>query len=189
MATETRKCVVCGTEFQTRRTDRRYCSDACRKKAARAIAKGKQKAEPKSAPKPRRNYLFGEFHKTCEFCGKEYIAGFCRSRYCSQECARKADDKRRFERRKKEHPEDVLVCPCCGKEFFRSKANPVYCSYACKRKMEPPKPQSKRLSSKTTGYLAPKRRCHDCKRPTDDYRCPECWEKYRAKHAGDCVDI
>ena len=121
--------------------------------------------------------------KICAFCGKEFVALSAKGKYCSLECNNKAFLKRQFERRKKEHPEDVLVCPCCGKEFFRSKANPVYCSYVCKRKMEPPKPQPKRLSSKTTGYLAPKRKCHDCKRPTDNYRCPECWEKYRAPGA------
>lgn len=26
------------------------------------------------------------------------------------------------------------------------------------------------------------RRCHDCGRPTPDYRCPKCLEKWRAKH-------
>lgn len=25
------------------------------------------------------------------------------------------------------------------------------------------------------------RRCHDCGRPTTDYRCPGCWEKLRRK--------
>ena len=24
--------------------------------------------------------------------------------------------------------------------------------------------------------------CHECKRPTPDYRCPECLAKWRAKH-------
>ena len=186
---ETRKCVVCGKEFQTYRQDRRYCSDACRKKATRAKKKEREKAEPQPAPKLRSHPRFGMHPKICAFCGKEFVALSAKGKYCSLECNNKAYLKRQFERRKKEHPEDVLVCPCCGKEFFRSKANPVYCSYVCKRKMEPPKPQPKRLSSKTTGYLAPKRKCHDCKRPTDNYRCPECWEKYRAKHAGDCFDL
>lgn len=188
---ETRKCVVCGTEFQTYRPDRRFCSDNCRRRASRETEKAKAKlqAQPKTKAKPRHNPFIGPFHRVCDFCGKEFVANFARAKYCSLECNTKAYYKRQFERRKKEHPELVRVCPCCGKEFFRSKANPVYCSYVCKRKMEPPKPQSKRLSSKTTGYLAPKRKCHDCKRPTDNYRCPECWEKYRAKHAGDCFDL
>ena len=30
------------------------------------------------------------------------------------------------------------------------------------------------------------RLCHDCKRPTVDYRCPACWEKRRAKYRGSC---
>lgn len=26
------------------------------------------------------------------------------------------------------------------------------------------------------------RKCHDCGRPTSDYRCQECWKKWRRKH-------
>ncbi len=26
------------------------------------------------------------------------------------------------------------------------------------------------------------RKCHDCKRPTSDYRCPRCLRKWRIKH-------
>lgn len=189
MATETRKCVVCDKEFQTYRPDRRYCSDACRKKAVRAKKKEREKAEPQPAPKLRSHPRFGMHPKICAFCGKEFVALSAKGKYCSLECNNKAFRKRQFERRKKEHPELVRICPCCGKEFLCSTTFPVYCSHVCRRKMEPPKAKSKRLSSKTTGYLAPKRKCHDCKRPTDNYRCPECWAKYRAKHAGDCVDI
>lgn len=25
------------------------------------------------------------------------------------------------------------------------------------------------------------RRCHDCGKPTNDYRCPACWRRIRAK--------
>lgn len=184
---ETRKCVVCGKEFQTFKPNQKYCCQACKSKVA--YYKDKEKKEAAGHKKMGRNPHFGMHRKTCDFCGHEFVALSAKGRYCSQECRDKVHLQRKFERRKKEHPELVRVCPCCGKEFLCSKANPVYCSYVCKRKMEPPKSQPKRLSSKTTGYLAPKRKCHDCKRPTDNYRCPECWEKYRAKHAGDCVDI
>lgn len=32
------------------------------------------------------------------------------------------------------------------------------------------------------------RTCHDCGTPTNDYRCPDCWRRLRAKH-GVCFDI
>ena len=32
------------------------------------------------------------------------------------------------------------------------------------------------------GAVAPKRRCHDCKTPTNDYRCPRCRDLWRRKH-------
>ena len=33
------------------------------------------------------------------------------------------------------------------------------------------------------GTLQPSRRCHDCGRPTDDYRCPACRGIWRRKHS------
>ena len=29
--------------------------------------------------------------------------------------------------------------------------------------------------------VPPKRKCHDCGKPTDEYRCEECWGKIHAK--------
>ena len=26
------------------------------------------------------------------------------------------------------------------------------------------------------------RKCHDCGKPTNDYRCPKCWQKIRSRH-------
>ena len=37
--------------------------------------------------------------------------------------------------------------------------------------------------------LPPTRRCHDCGKPTNNYRCEECWQKIRAKRKGSyCKD-
>ncbi len=33
----------------------------------------------------------------------------------------------------------------------------------------------------------PMRLCHDCGRPTTDYRCRECWAKFRRKYAENYV--
>jgi len=38
------------------------------------------------------------------------------------------------------------------------------------------------LSSRKYSTPKPKRRCHDCKKPTDDYRCPECRRLWRLKN-------
>lgn len=32
------------------------------------------------------------------------------------------------------------------------------------------------------------RKCHDCGKPTTDYRCPKCWAKLRAKHGYSAED-
>lgn len=33
-----------------------------------------------------------------------------------------------------------------------------------------------------TANLPRQRKCHDCGRPTSDYRCPACWAKLRREH-------
>ena len=30
------------------------------------------------------------------------------------------------------------------------------------------------------------RKCHDCGKPTNDYRCPKCWQKIRSR---DCIPM
>ena len=49
---------------------------------------------------------------------------------------------------------------------------------------EEPKAQVAFVPHHFAGWAgAPKniRRCHDCGRPTTDYRCPKCWAKIRRK--------
>ena len=40
----------------------------------------------------------------------------------------------------------------------------------------------KRQEDDTYIPVKPRRRCHDCGRPTPDYRCAECLKKWRQKH-------
>lgn len=34
----------------------------------------------------------------------------------------------------------------------------------------------------TDVYAQPNRKCHDCGKKTNDYRCPKCLARWRAKH-------
>ena len=45
-----------------------------------------------------------------------------------------------------------------------------------------PKPRLPKPSGKNM------RKCHDCKKPTTDYRCSKCWAKLRAKHGYSAED-
>lgn len=43
------------------------------------------------------------------------------------------------------------------------------------------KRESMNNAPKQTKGIFP-RKCHDCGKPTSDYRCQECWKKWRRKH-------
>ena len=58
-----------------------------------------------------------------------------------------------------------------------------------KPKLEPkprpapePRPKRKRPTESRPAPVGKMRRCHDCGRPTPDFRCPECWAKLRANY-------
>ena len=34
-----------------------------------------------------------------------------------------------------------------------------------------------------------KRKCHDCGKPCNDYRCKKCWDKVRKDNASDGSDV
>lgn len=42
----------------------------------------------------------------------------------------------------------------------------------------------KSLGKDGTGYRQKTRRCHDCRKPTNNYRCSECWAKIRGTAPG-----
>jgi hypothetical protein len=55
-----------------------------------------------------------------------------------------------------------------------------------KPKLEPkprptsePRPKRKRPTESKPAPVGKMRRCHDCGKPTPDFRCPECWRKLR----------
>ena len=48
--------------------------------------------------------------------------------------------------------------------------------------LPPPRGSGDELQSKKYDTPRPKRKCHDCGKPTDDYRCPECRRKWRLKN-------
>lgn len=52
--------------------------------------------------------------------------------------------------------------------------------HICRRgKLSDPQRKSARKGTPPGGYT---RRRHDCGCPTTDYRCPECWKKWRLAH-------
>jgi hypothetical protein len=93
------------------------------------------------------------------------------AKYCSKECKDKAAQTR-----------GPKKCKCCGKEF-PAKGNAVFCDKACTYAFKAGITRDEWLeehpqSNQSTLF---KRKCHDCGKPTNNYRCQSCWEKLRSE--------
>ncbi len=77
---------------------------------------------------------------------------------------------------------EIRKCPVCGKDFPAFSASRRYCSDECYLKAQALRLKGNRCG--TSPHVAEnasgkKRRCHDCGRPTNNYRCEYCWNKKR----------
>lgn len=79
----------------------------------------------------------------------------------------------------------VKKCACCGQTFEiqpHEHDDKQFCDKACF--------YASRTGMSRTEWLFEhgqymRRKCHDCGKPTNDYRCPECWRKIRNTPCGD----
>ncbi|MCX4310287.1 MAG: hypothetical protein OSJ28_08305 [Desulfovibrio sp.] len=72
------------------------------------------------------------------------------------------------------------VCKRCGKPIRTEFA---FCSLCRKRLLDVEKKrQMDDLAEMQATRTAAKRHCHDCGKPTTNYRCEACWERLRKKH-------
>ena len=73
-------------------------------------------------------------------------------------------------------------CSVCGTEFEAKANSQKYCSPDCMRKAR----RAGRARNARERYAeeAPLslRKCHDCKKPTTQYRCPKCQAEFRRTH-------
>lgn len=124
----TRKCLLCGEEFQPQNSRGVYCSHACSNKGARLL--GKQTYSPTMVK------------STCQHCGKEFernIALTESKRFCSTECFdgwHKARRVEKVENCNKEALESgrktyVTQCKSCGHELIALRRNKMYCDMHC----------------------------------------------------------
>lgn len=51
-----------------------------------------------------------------------------------------------------------------------------------------PGPLPRRRREALPGRAAPRRHCHDCGKPTANYRCPACWRRVRGDRSSDTYD-
>ena len=114
----TKTCVICGKEFSTYKSRQKTCSTECSKirsnKLSNVLAKKKrheaggrtreeiheeaikrkEAAEKKKAENIAYWLEFSE-RRVCECCGKEYIAHYPTSKYCSDKCSRHVSKEKR----------------------------------------------------------------------------------------------
>jgi hypothetical protein len=76
-------CQNCGGTYTSQRQHGRYCSNGCKKSAARGRADRNKRDAQGSVTK-------GRFARTCAYCGKEYRSASPRGRYCSNACKQAA---------------------------------------------------------------------------------------------------
>ena len=75
------------------------------------------------------------------------------------------------------------TCPVCGNQFAPLTEAQKFCCSTC-RKQAAIKGRVKAVR-KRGKYT---RKCHDCGKPTDNFRCSKCWDKLRAK-LGLAIDV
>lgn len=65
----------------------------------------------------------------CEYCGAEIIGRSSRAKYCSSECCRNADKRRKNERNSFTHV--LKKCEWCGEDFTSKQLKSRFCSHRC----------------------------------------------------------
>ncbi|WP_297668962.1 hypothetical protein [uncultured Desulfovibrio sp.] len=77
-------------------------------------------------------------------------------------------------------------CVVCGRQFEPHTSNARCCSPECARIVDNRRPHGalRAASCSNRAVDAPQRRCHDCGKPTNNYRCAACWQKLRGRVDG-----
>lgn len=117
-ANEEKECIICKKKFYSGYSRAKYCSSACRKKAAclkqtEYYGKNKKENEPVK----------------CKQCGKEFVPKRKGTCFCSAACGHTY----RYEHAPKKAPKvfEPRVCPICGMMFIPSAYQQKYCGETC----------------------------------------------------------
>ena len=102
------KCEKCGKEFQPRRLEQRFCSNACRL----AVVNSEEKTH------------------ICPTCGKEFKSAGRRATYCSRACQAKHIRNEKKLQEKQDQP-TTRECLVCGEKFTPVRKNSKFCCREC----------------------------------------------------------
>lgn len=111
----------------------------------------------------------------CAYCKKpfEVQPAFAKkAQFCSRDCKDKASRKRIQKR-----------CLCCGETFLAVTKERLFCDRYCFYAYQLGMSRERYLKERTTSQVKLSvRKCHDCGKPTTDYRCSSCRDKWRKRH-------
>lgn len=116
-------CRRCGVWFRRDKSvkGRTYCSDC-----EELVDKEWKRSQKGRSARPR------NLRKTCQHCGRDFVADRGQQKYCTSDCKARA----RVERRKSGTvaATTVVACETCGKKFRQSKVFHRFCSKSCWQK-------------------------------------------------------
>lgn len=174
---EVRKCNYCGAEYVARTSRQKFCSASCKRKHGYRVYYARKTGKYD----PTKRYVAPTFKK-CLYCGEEFQQRRSAQKYCSHNCAVKAYKYPELDLI--QDADDALIqdqtdpCEVCKRIFSSTPQERKSCSPDC---------PVKRILASRQELIAdltppPTRKCHDCGKPTNNYRCPICLAKWRKIH-------
>ena len=160
---ETRRCLLCGREFTClSNRKQKFCSQLHRDLVHQYRRQGYAIADMEQ--------------RECRTCGKLFWTVRASPRdYCCYACMPKRSETR--------------TCRECGREYVPHSREQHYCCEWCRnqarrkeREAEAEAPQEPKGEYAYSKGGRTSRVCHDCGKPTNDYRCPRCLRKWRRKN-------
>lgn len=92
---------------------------------------------------------------TCPHCGKEFVRGRYRRKYCSDECQKKFNTAKHC--KKKTDTGKTVACPICGTEFVTKNQHHKYCSRECyaeaQHRLHKKQREERKKEAKTNGNI------------------------------------
>lgn len=162
-----KKCIVCGSEFESKMPWGKYCSSKCSHKMWHPKTKEEKERLDKSR-KEHTDSLKKPGTYICEWCGKEFSRPnkpWDTFRFCSRECSYASlanRKKKRLERKEIEKQKNSVtrVCAFCGKEFQSCDSRLIkYCSYECRDMAHAPKPKIRKPEPEPKRYIKICKQC------------------------------
>ena len=123
----TRKCLICGKEFEGRDARTKYCSKECAAEGTKRAYKAKKEAE--RAERAARPPI------PCPICGKLFKPLTGAYKYCSKACADEQQRRNSIAHYKKAKEVGISenICQHCGKTFRAATKYVKYCSAECRK--------------------------------------------------------